>query len=184
MKLVVEEKIKTINKADDENILFTNEKVINTDSIITKELIIPAVNMTATIEKETFLSQVDNQDGNYVFWNSENQWHLDDVDVDIADYGITLSGESEEGDEISVVVQNGDIIEQKYAKRHDIMNVECSFFDLTSEVSNKIEIFVGEGSMTLNTDKLQLKTLKKEAIMIALWTQSTKEFKIKLVVSK
>ena len=58
MKLVVEEKIKTINKADDENILFTNEIVDKVENVITKETIIPANDIEITVNEETFISQV------------------------------------------------------------------------------------------------------------------------------
>ena len=53
MKLVVEEKIKTINKADDENILFTNEIVDKVENVITKETIIPANDIEITVNEET-----------------------------------------------------------------------------------------------------------------------------------
>ena len=60
--------------------------------------------ITASIDQATFLTAVDNEVGTYDFTHDGTNWQLDSENVTMGDYGITISNDPIDGDEIVVVV--------------------------------------------------------------------------------
>ena len=60
--------------------------------------------ITASISEATFLAKVDNTEGTYVFSHDGISWALESESVTISQYGITVTNDPIDGDEITVVV--------------------------------------------------------------------------------
>ena len=60
--------------------------------------------ITASISEATFLTKVENTEGTYVFSHDGVNWELDSEAVTISQYGITVTNDPIDGDEITVVV--------------------------------------------------------------------------------
>ena len=188
MKLVVEEKIKTVEKSGYEDIINTNETISKVNDIITKEKEInPEIEIE--IDKDTFVAKVNNTDGTYLFvYNATaSKWYDTEEtpnEIDLSQYGITLTGTPSNEDTIKVVLANGEI-SQTYIYYIPILeNTSCSFFDFSSELPVSFE-FVFNNTTTINitTTKCQM-NFEKQLVKMSMQHSNTKTFKTKLVVSK
>ena len=193
MKLVVEEKIKTINKADDENILFTNEIVDKVGNVITKETIIPANDIEITVNEETFIAQVGTETRTYIFRydGGDEAWFLGEDEITLSDYGIEIDIEEiNDNDQIIISVDNETVNSKGFYPCIELVRrfTEAKFVDFTSELPVNIELGLfpeqaGDSLYFQQTTKIQT-NFKEQSIIFNMWHNNKKEFKIKLVVSE
>lgn len=193
MKLVIEDKIKTVDSSGEENIIFVNEKVYKTEKIITKETVIhPNEEVDLTINEETFLGEVgtENRTYNFQYNNDEEAWFLGEDEISLATYGITLnySGINNQ-DRIKVVVEDEKIVSKAYCPFIQLIEnfTESNLLDLTSELPIDVEVGLfpeqaGDSLVIQQTTKIQL-NYKTQSLILGMWHNNTKDFKIKLVVS-
>lgn len=62
----------------------------------------------ATVTASTFGAEVNNINGKYVFVYDNNKWELDGSNVNLTDYGITVTGTPVDNDKISVLYATGE----------------------------------------------------------------------------
>ena len=203
MKLVVEEKIKTIETSGDENLIFTNEIVQKSENLVTKEKIVKANNVTIEVNQETFLAKVEDEpsDDGYYYFTFEDvdggHWVHNDTNVDLSEYGITINDRPFDKDKIIIeVIEDEETTLEKQYFVHDtiIDTTKAKLFDFISELPVYLKLELYDGGTTIfneenrilsirATRKCQISLENGEYIKIDMWHDSTKDFKIKLVVS-
>lgn len=186
---IVEKSVYTTLVGEVETTQATNQYVreVNTGVIINKAILRYRGTKIA-IDEATFASAVNNQDGYYFFGYRNNSWYLEDTQIDISSYGITITGTPVEGDLIYVGFYGGHVSEYNgYMERTTLWadrEKEVNFVSLSSQEDIRIFILrnnspfieIGEGK------KFEADIKYGRPMEINVWNFSGKDIEVQLIL--
>jgi hypothetical protein len=102
---------------------------------------------TVDIDDAVWKQQV-SEEGEYHFWaevdNDVVKWYIEDTEVDLADYGISVTGDVVSGDEVYVIYNGEEIDNYGYNEFTSLAdNVDFDYIDF--KASLPIDVEIGEG---------------------------------------
>lgn len=197
--LVITEQAKQVNDNGTELKLVSSQIKRECEYIVKKEISLKAVKVT--INKETFKSAIGGtlSRSYYYFQYLENKWNLYDVadNVNLADYGITLDGDTFENDKIYVFcdtvanVVTSTRYDQTLTVYRGAENEKFNYVNIFCDVPN-ISFVIGYGTVYINNIYSGIK-YKTESFFTSDWSSANisaslvgyfDEATIKIIVAK
>ena len=136
-KIVLIQKLKSLN-GEVENLITSDNIVENIENYETYDLKLKNRITNFEVDKDTFATKVDNQDGTYLFkYDEENEvWKTEEEnpqEVDLSEYGITFDGESFDNDLIYIAFYDGKLENIGYGQYNLIFrDKETDFISFSS----------------------------------------------------
>lgn len=192
-KLIENSIYKTLN-GEIESKLFTNQyqKEIKDIQFIKKTIVYRGVKIS--VDEETFLTEVNNQNGSYFFgYNQDGNWQRSrNWEVNIDDYGITITeGTPEFKDSIGVQVVDGKVALYEYIEHTNLYTNENDYFDFISFVSEKpVRLCINENVDDDDAFIDLYSTMKFEIdffptkLDIGLWHNNFTDIEVTLILAK
>lgn len=191
-KIIVNQRIKALN-GEVENLIDSNEYIDNIESYETMNVNIKYRGASFTLNEETFLSQV-GEDGWYNFYyDAQNdEWKRDttNVVVDLADYGISVSGDIRNEDTIDIRVTDNQI-EHSYMLEATVIfdNKLFNYISFFSTVMVGVKLMdVNEWYALLNTTsryfEIDTRNTTNLNRYLSVYNKEKKDFTVKVVIAK
>ena len=186
-QLVVQTKYKKLN-GEIENIIETNEFSCETAVLENKKIILSWREWKVEIDEATFISATGGQEGMALWtaYNEENESWQDDEgnDIDLATYGITIDGNIENGDTLTVF-NNSSNITYRIWPHAVLVQDNQEWFDYVSFNSSlPIQHQVGN-LIDIITRKVEI-DLDRYGFMggIEVWNNTNKDVEVNLILTK
>lgn len=186
-QLVVQTKYKKLN-GEIENIIETNEFSCETAVLENKKIILSWREWKVEIDEATFISATGGQEGMALWtaYNEENESWQDDEgnDIDLATYGITIDGNIENGDTLTVF-NNSSKITYRIWQHAVLVQDNQEWFDYVSFNSSlPIQLQVGN-LIDIITRKVEI-DLDRYGFMggIEVWNNTNKDVEVNLILTK